>query len=55
MNFIKNYIEDILILSGLLIIIIATFLLSKILGMYATGIILFSLGTYFSKNPFEKK
>jgi hypothetical protein len=51
---ITKYLEDILIFSGLLIIIITTFLLSKIIGLYATGIILFGLGVYFSKYPVKR-
>lgn len=50
---IKNYIEDILIISGLLTIIEATFLVSKIIGIYALGIVLLSLGIYFAKYPKE--
>ncbi|WP_333860791.1 hypothetical protein [Clostridium sp.] len=50
---IKNYIEDILIISGLLTIIGATFLVSKIIGIYALGIVLLSLGIYFAKYPKE--
>lgn len=53
-NLIIKYLEDILIISGLLIIITATFLLSKIIGLYITGIILFGLGVYFSKNPLKR-
>ena len=49
--FIEAYIEDIFILSGLLIIIVATFFISKIAGLYSLGIILFGLGIYFSIKP----
>lgn len=54
-KFIKNYIEDILILSGLAIIVIATFLVSKIIGLYVLGSILFGLGIYFTKCPLGRK
>ncbi|WP_178137439.1 hypothetical protein [Tepidibacter thalassicus] len=54
MKIIKKYIEDILILGGLTIIVIATFLLSKIAGLYATGVTLFGLGIYFSKYPLRR-
>ena len=52
--FIAAYIEDILILSGLMIIIKATFLLSAIAGLYALGGILLLLGLYFARNPTER-
>ena len=48
---ILNYIEDIFIISGLALIVIATFLLSKIIGMYVLGIILFGIGVFFSRHP----
>lgn len=51
---IVKYLEDILILSGLTVIVIATFLLSGIAGMYAAGVALFGLGVYFSKYPLKK-
>jgi Zn-dependent membrane protease YugP len=54
-KFILNYIEDILILSGLAVIIATTFLLSKIAGLYSLGVILFGLGVYFARNPLEKR
>ncbi|WP_169798782.1 hypothetical protein [Clostridium tepidiprofundi] len=54
MKFIKRYIEDILVLGGLTIIVLATFLLSKIAGLYATGVIMFGLGVYFSKYPLRR-
>ena len=50
-NILKKYLEDILILSGLAIIASTTFLISKIAGLYSTGIIFFGLGVYFSKYP----
>ena len=53
-NIMTKYMEDILILSGLLIIIIATFLISIIAGLYITGITLFGLGVYFSKYPLKR-
>jgi hypothetical protein len=52
---IKNYIEDIFILSGLTIIVIATFLISKIIGLYVLGTVLFGLGIYFSISPPRKE
>ena len=50
-NLVLKYIEDIFILSGLILIIIATFSLSKIIGMYVLGAILFGLGVFFSRHP----
>lgn len=53
-KFIVKYLEDILIISGLLIIMAATFLISKIIGLYITGAVLFGLGVYFSRNPLKR-
>lgn len=50
-NMILNYIEDLLIISGLLIIVVATFFVSKIIGTYLLGIILLSLGILLSRHP----
>lgn len=50
-GFILKYIEDFFIISGLILITIATFLLSKIIGMYVLGAILFGLGVFFSRHP----
>lgn len=52
---ILKYIEDILILSGLTLIVIATFLVSVIIGIYILGIILFGLGVFFSRHPPKEK
>lgn len=52
---VTKYIEDILIFSGLLVIIIATFLVARIIGLYITGLILFGLGVYFSRNPLKER
>lgn len=51
--FIIKYLEDLLIISGLIVIIKATFLLSKIGGMYALGLVLLGLGAYFTKYPLQ--
>lgn len=48
---VTKYIEDLLIFSGLALIVGATFLLSKIIGMYVLGFILFALGVFFSRYP----
>ena len=55
MKFIKNYIEDICIISGLAVIVGTTFFVSKIIGAYALGVALFGLGVYFVKYPIERK
>jgi hypothetical protein len=47
----KKWIEDILILSGLGFIILATFLLSTVAGFYVLGVCLFGLGLWFTKYP----
>lgn len=51
---IADFIEDICILSGLGFIIWATFLLSKIAGIYALGICLFGIGIYLARQPTGK-
>jgi Zn-dependent membrane protease YugP len=53
--FIGKNIEDILILSGLIVIIKATFLLSKIGGMYCLGAVLLALGIFFTKYPIRRR
>ncbi len=42
----KKYIEDILILSGLALIVFATFRLSVTAGLYAAGVCLLGLGVW---------
>ena len=55
MKLIKNYMEDICIISGLAVIVGTTFFISKIIGYYVLGIALFGLGVYFTKCPIERK
>ncbi len=50
-KFIINYIEDLCILFGLVVIIMATFFISVIGGMYVTGTISVLLGAYFTRYP----
>jgi hypothetical protein len=50
-KFITKYIEDILIVSGLIVIVKATFLLSKLAGLYCLGGILLVLGVIVSIKP----
>ena len=54
-KYLLKYIEDILIFGGLTLIVIATFLLSKIIGLYVLGLILLGLGVFFSRHPPNKK
>ncbi len=48
---ILKYIEDFFIISGLILIVIATFLISRIIGTYVLGIVLFGIGIFLSKHP----
>jgi len=50
-----NYIEDILILSGLAVIVTTTFCVSTTAGFYCLGAVLLGLGIYFANNPIEKR
>jgi len=52
---IKNYIEDVFILSGLFLIIKTTFYINKLAGLYLLGVILLLLGIYFARNPTKKE
>lgn len=51
---ILKYLEDILIFSGLAVIVVTTFLVSKVLGLYALGFTLFGLGVFFARHPPRK-
>lgn len=48
------HMEDFLILSGLVVVNVTTYLLNTIAGLYATGIILLLLGIYFLLNPIKR-
>jgi uncharacterized membrane protein len=54
-QFLLLHIEDFLIFIGLFLIIFATFLINKVGGIYATGIILLVLGCYFTRFPVKKR
>ncbi|MEG0180762.1 MAG: hypothetical protein RR657_02640 [Peptostreptococcaceae bacterium] len=54
-NFFCNYVEDILIFLGLLIIVLTTLILNFYVGMYVLAIILVMLGIYFAKNPLTRR
>lgn len=47
--FLRSYIEDILILFGLISIVIASYLVDIKLGLFVQGIVLVWLGFIFSK------
>jgi hypothetical protein len=51
MGFLRKYIEDLLILSGLVIIAGTTFFISIFAGFYLTGAIMVGLGIYFARFP----
>lgn len=51
---ILKYLEDILIFSGLAVIVATTFLVSKIIGLYVLGFVLFGLGAFFARHPPRK-
>jgi len=52
---VADYGEDILIFSGLVVIIVTTFFISKIAGGYVTGAILTGLGAYLARFPPKRK
>ena len=54
MKVLIKYLEDILIVGGLISIITASFLWSVIAGVYVLGSCLFGLGVYFAKFPYRK-
>ena len=49
LKILSAYIEDFFILTGLFLIIIATFLLSEIIGLYVLGFILIGIGVMFTR------
>lgn len=51
MKTIGKYIEDILIISGLILVAVATFSISTIAGLYCVGASLLGLGIWFAKHP----
>lgn len=53
-KFLTDYIEDICIFAGLVVIIVATFLISTIAGMYVLGVSLVLLGAYFTRYPLKR-
>jgi hypothetical protein len=51
MIFLRDFAEDIFIFAGLIMIVIATFLLSYVAGLYVTGGILVGFGWFLSRTP----
>ncbi|WP_256761416.1 DUF1056 family protein [Cohnella sp. WQ 127256] len=45
---ILNHVEDFFIVSGLIAIIAATFMINTIAGIYAIGVVLFGIGWYLT-------
>ena len=52
---IKNELPEITLLVGLFFIILATFLLNIIAGIYVLGFILSGLGIFLAYNPIKNK
>lgn len=52
-DFILKNIEDFLIFIGLLLLVLATFMMNTIAGIYVLGLILILLGVYFTKFPMK--
>ena len=53
MKIIFKYLEDILIVGGLVSIITASFLWSAVAGVYVLGGSMLGLGVYFTKYPYK--
>ncbi|ERN54320.1 hypothetical protein [Alkalihalophilus marmarensis] len=51
MKILQNYIEDVLIILGMLLIVFATYLLSYVAAIYVLGAFLFALGIFFAYKP----
>lgn len=47
-KFFKNYIEDIFIIMGVIVIVAVTFFISKIIGFYLLGAVLIGTGIVIS-------
>lgn len=50
-----KYLEDVLIASGLITIVGATFRINTTAGLYCLGGVLLALGIYFAVNPLERR
>ena len=53
-KFLLSNIEDFLIFAGLILIIVATFILNYIAGIYVMGVILLILGWFIIRYPAKK-
>jgi len=54
LKIITSYLEDVFIISGLLLIAGTTFFINMYAGFYVTGGILLTLGIYFTKHPLRR-
>jgi hypothetical protein len=52
--FLGNFLEDFLILIGLIFIVYTTFSINFVAGMYLTGLIFIILGVFLAKKPPER-
>ena len=50
-----NYLEDFLIIIGLIIVSTMTLVLSIRIGIYVVGVIFIALGIYFARNPLKRR
>lgn len=50
-NILRNYAEDIFIITGLILINLATFRLSITAGLYSVGFSLIALGVVIARQP----
>jgi len=53
-QFLTSHLEDFLILFGLIMIAVTTFIINWIYGMYVTAIILLVTGIYFTVFPIDR-
>ncbi|HHY46972.1 MAG TPA: hypothetical protein GX506_06690 [Firmicutes bacterium] len=51
LQWLAEYVEDLLITGGLGFIIWASFLVSKLLGLYVLGFVLVGLGWFLARSP----
>ena len=47
-HFLKEHVDDMLIFSGLGVLVATTFLINTIAGLYTLGAVLFLLGIFFA-------
>lgn len=51
LQWLKDYAEDVLIISGLGFIVWASFLVGRVLGFYTLGVVLIGLGWFLARSP----